>query len=159
TFPVPTPIAQGATNAPTADPTWTVTNTLDDGSVGSLRWAVGQANMTGGDETIDFDPTVFATPQTIILSMGQLELTDTTGTEAIIGPAAGVTVNGGGGNRVFQVDGGVTSSFSGLTLTGGGNVFQGGGLANFFGSTTLTNCTISGNTANGNGGGVYSIGG
>src|SRR5262249_32577851 len=80
-----------------ADPTWTVTNTLDDGSVGSLRWAVGQANMTGGDETIDFDPTVFATPQTIILSMGQLELTDTTGTEAIIGPAAGVAVNGGGG--------------------------------------------------------------
>ena len=42
--------------------TFTVLNTLGDGSVGSLRWAVGQANMTGGNETIDFDAIVFAPP-------------------------------------------------------------------------------------------------
>jgi hypothetical protein len=47
----------------TVPSTFTVTNLLDDGSVGSLRWAVGQANTAGGDQTIDFDPTVFATPQ------------------------------------------------------------------------------------------------
>ena len=49
--------------------------------------------------------TVFATPQTITLGGAQLELSDTTGTETITGPAAGVTVNAGGASRVFQVDG------------------------------------------------------
>src|SRR5262249_27542079 len=34
-----------------------VTNTLDDGSTGSLRWAVGQANLNGGADTITFDAT------------------------------------------------------------------------------------------------------
>src|SRR5262249_29992930 len=59
-----------------------------------LREAIAQANTNGGDETITFDPTVFATHQTIGLSGTQLELTDTTGTETITGPAAGVTVSG-----------------------------------------------------------------
>ncbi len=34
----------------------------------------------------------------------QLELSNTTGTQTITGPAAGVTVSGGGASRVFQVD-------------------------------------------------------
>ena len=99
--------------------TFTVTSTLDNGSVGTLRWAVGQANSAGGAETIAFDKTVFKTPQTITLTGTQLELSDTTGTETITGPKAGVTVSGGGLSRVFQVDGGVTASLSGLTITGG----------------------------------------
>jgi fibronectin-binding autotransporter adhesin len=68
--------------------TWTVTSTLDDGSTGTLRWAIGQANSAGGAETINFDPTVFATSQTITLSGTQLELSDKTGTETVAGPAA-----------------------------------------------------------------------
>ena len=32
--------------------TFTVTNVLDDGSTGSLRWAVGQANSTSGADTV-----------------------------------------------------------------------------------------------------------
>jgi hypothetical protein len=40
--------------------TFTV-NTLGDGSVGSLRWAVGQANTSAGADTIAFDSTVFST--------------------------------------------------------------------------------------------------
>ena len=83
----------------TVPSTFTVTNLLDDGSAGSLRWAVGQANMAGG--AIDFDPAVFATPQTITLTGTQLELTDTTGTETITGPKAGVTVSGNNASRVF----------------------------------------------------------
>ena len=83
-----------------------------------------------GAETINFDPTVFATPQTITLNGTQLELSDTTGTETITGPAAGVTVNGNNASRVFQVDGGVTASISGLTITDG-NASNGGGLSNF----------------------------
>ena len=62
---------------------------------------------------------MFNTPQTITLTGSQLELSDTTGTETITGPAAGVTVSGGGLSRVFQVDGLVTASISGLTITGG----------------------------------------
>ena len=61
-----------------------------------LRGAVGLADVLPGSHTITFDPTVFATPQTITLTGGQLELSDTTGTETITGPAAGVTVSGGG---------------------------------------------------------------
>ena len=152
--------------------TFTVTSTLDDGSVGTLRWAVGQANSAGGAETIAFDKTVFKTPQTITLAGTQLELSDTTGTETITGPKAGVTVSGGGLSRVFQVDGGVTASISGLTITGGrppqqrrravqrrrhGHADrlhrqrklrrQGGGGLDSHGTTTLTNCTVSGNSA------------
>src|SRR5271166_4797498 len=84
-----------------------------------LRQAIVQANTTGGDETIVFDKTVFKTPQTITLAGTQLELNDTTGTETITGPNAGVTVNAGGLSRVFQVDSGVTASISGMTITDG----------------------------------------
>ena len=57
-----------------------------------LRQAIVQANTKGGNETITFDKTVFMTPQTITLNGTQLELSDTTGTETITGPKAGVTV-------------------------------------------------------------------
>ena len=123
--------------------TFTVNNLLDDGSVGSLRWAVGQANSSLGDNTINFDKTVFKTPQTITLSGSQLELTDTTGTETITGPAVGVTLSGNNASRVFQIDGGVTSSISGLTISGGKTTGNGGGLTNYGGTLTLTNCTVS----------------
>src|SRR3954464_1466439 len=69
--------------------TFTVNSTADDGSTGTLRWAIDQANSAGGDETIAFDSGVFATPQTITLNGNQLELGDTTGTETITGPAGG----------------------------------------------------------------------
>jgi hypothetical protein len=41
------------------------------------------------------------------------------GTETITGPPAGVTVDAGGNNRVFQVDANATASISCLTITGG----------------------------------------
>jgi len=92
-------------------PSFVVNTTADDlsyaGGKTSLREAVLAANAYPG-HTITFDPTVFATAQAITLTLGQLELTDTTGIETITGPAAGVTVKGGGLSRVFQVDGGVT---------------------------------------------------
>src|SRR5271166_6252856 len=121
--------------------TFTVTSTLDNGSAGTLRWAVGQANSAGGAETIAFDSKVFKTPQTITLTGSQLELTDTTGTETITGPKAGVTVNGGGNSRVFLVDPNVTASISGMTITGGiagSGISHGGGVDNF-GTLTVSN--------------------
>ena len=93
---------------------------------------------------------MFNTAKTITLTGSQLELSNTTGTETIMGPAAGVTVNGGGLSRVFQVDNLVTASSSGLTISGGNasstQYGYGGGLLNN-GTATLTNCTVSGNSA------------
>ena len=147
---------------PTALTTFTV-NSLGDAGIGSgdsgdLRYCINQANADDGANTIVFDPTVFSTPQTITLSGGQLELEDTGGTQTITGPAAGVTISGGGSSRVFQVDAGVTASISGLTISGGSTytypgIANGGGLANY-GTATLTDCTVSGNSAYGCGGGV-----
>jgi fibronectin-binding autotransporter adhesin len=130
--------------------TFSVTNTLDDGSAGTLCWAIVQANTTGGDQTIAFDKTVFKTPQTITLGGTQLELSDTTGTETITGPAGGVTVTGGGLSRVFLVDKGVSTALSNLTITGGMTGSRGGGLDVEGGTAALIDCTVTGNSS-GNG--------
>ena len=131
-----------------------VVNTTLDGTGSpsgdlSLRQAVNLANAigaagTGGTEAITFDKTVFAAAKTIVLDGTQLELKS--GTETITGPAAGVTVSGNEASRVLQIDGGVTASISGLTITGGNSAGFGGGLLND-GTATLTDCTLSGNRA------------
>jgi hypothetical protein len=124
----------------------------------SLPLAIAFADLDGRPSQISFDPTVFDTPQTITLTGGQLELTDTTGPETIWGPAAGVTVSGGGLSRVFQVDTGVAAIFSGLTITGGNSASDnGGGLSND-GWLSLIGCTVSGNSAGGGGGGLSNTG-
>ncbi len=117
----------------------------------SLRQAVNLADVLGAAATISFDPTAFSQAQTIILTQGQLELKDAGGAETITGPAAGLTISGGGHSRVFEVDKGVTASLSGLTITGG-SAGSGGGVLNY-GTVTLTGCTVSGNSA-GDGGGL-----
>ena len=147
-----------------------VVNTTSDSAytapgVNTLRLAITYANsFTTGTPTITFDPTVFASAQTITLTSGQLELSNTTVTETITGPAAGVTVSGGGASRVFQVDNGVNASISGLTIAGGSTSGSGGGLFNNGGTVTLTNCTVSGNSASSGslqsgGGGLFNNGG
>jgi hypothetical protein len=145
--------------------TFTVNSTGDagtssgDGTGGSadLRWCINEANANNQANTIVFDATKFSTPQTIMLGGIQLELKDTGGTQAITGPAAGVTIDAGGQSDVFQVDKGVTASLSGLTLTGGGSALFGGGLDNS-GTVTLTGCTLSGNSAGYDGGGLANFG-
>ena len=138
-------------------------NTIFDGSgVPSgkldLRGAVDLADALPGSNTVTFDPTVFAAAQSITLAAGQLELFNLGGTPTITGPAKGVTVSGGGLNRVVQVDSGVTATLSGLTITAGaGTADRGGGLLNF-GNLTLMSCTVSGNTASTNGGGLANYG-
>ena len=106
-----------------------VNTTVDGGTpVGTidLREAVDLANVQSGAATITFDKTVFKTPQTINLTLGELELSNTTGTTTITGPAAGVTVNANGLSRVFEVDAGVTASISRMTITGGRATNSGG---------------------------------
>ena len=73
--------------------TFTVNSTGDSGTgsglVGDLRYCITQANAAGGNETITFDSTVFKAPRTITLNpiLGQLELSDTTGTGRSWAPA------------------------------------------------------------------------
>jgi hypothetical protein len=118
----------------------------------SLREAIALANSNAGPDTITFDPGVFGTAKTITLGGAQLQLSDTIGATTISGPAAGVTINGAGLSRVFQVDANVTASFSGLTITGGSaSSGFGGGLQNL-GTLSLSNCTVSGNSAGAGGG-------
>src|SRR5437764_5001442 len=51
---------------------FTVTSLADDGSPGTLRDAINQANATSAADEIVFNPSLFATPQTLTLAQGAL---------------------------------------------------------------------------------------
>ncbi len=130
--------------------TFTVENTNSSGT-GSLALAIGSADADRQANTITFDPNVFATPQTITVGgTVPLVLTDSSGLQTVTGPEAGVTIKGNGQSVVFEVANGVTATLSGLTITNG-NGRKGGALYNT-GTVTLTDCTISGNSADYGGG-------
>ncbi len=168
TTPITTDQRGFALDSPTPDigafqtqPGLVVNTTIDDSNSPSgdlsLRQAVNLANALGTAETITFDSTVFKKPQTITLTDGVLELSNTGGPQTITGPAAGLTVSGGGNSGVFQVDSGVTATIAGLSITDG-NSATGGGILNE-GDLTVTNCNLFGNSAAlGLGGGVDSTG-
>lgn len=126
------------------------TDTAVPGQI-DLRQAIDLANTNGGDETITFDSEVFQKAQTIKLTGGQLELSDTTGTETITGPTSDLTISGDNASRVFQVDKGVTARILGLTVSGGaapqvpGMMVQpGGGILNQ-GTMDLVDVVVSDN--------------
>jgi hypothetical protein len=135
-----------------------VSKTTDDGSEGTLRWAIGQANAASGASTIEFS-SLFNTPQTINLagSVGGgngLVLTNTTGLETIVGPAGGVFVEGSyviskHVNHVFWINEGVQASISNLIIAEGFDespISGGGGMHND-GTVSLSGCTFLGNVA------------
>ncbi len=49
-----------------------------------------------------------------------------------------------------------TTTLTNCTISGNSAGFNGGGLANYGDTTTLTNCTVSGNSSGLSGGGVAS---
>jgi conserved repeat domain len=126
----------------------TVTTNVDSGA-GSLRAAFANLDATAGG-TICIDTTLLTTP---------IGLTSASLSYAGSGP---VTIDGNGatvqGNNTFGliVDPGVgLLTVDGLTLTGGGTSGDpgtGGGIR--AASVTVTNSTITGNTAKGSGGGI-----
>src|SRR5262245_4322479 len=137
----------------TVPSTLKVTNNLDDGSHGSLRYEIAAANS--GD-TIKFAHSLAG--QTITLT-SELVVNKSLDIE---GPgAAKLTVSGDHASRVFDVQGGVTVTIAGLTIADGKVVDDlGGGIANEDGSTLyLVNDTVADNTAFGIGGGVWNDGG
>ena len=134
-----------------------VVNTTADGTVSgpgqlTLRQAVNIDNMLSTAEPITFS-SLFNTPQTITLTGGLLELSNTNGTEAIAGPGANLlTVSGGGTQGVFQVDTDVTASLADLTIADG--VAANGGGVFSMGNLTVTGVTFNNNSAlTGHGGG------
>ena len=140
-----------------------VDSTADGTGSGTLRYAImkANANTNSTGSTIEFSSTVFSTPQTITLTDGTLDLTESAGPLVIEGPSVGVTINGDADGSVFYVEdetATVHATFSGLTITGGyansggiGN--EGGGILNF-GVLTLSNCSVEGNYAH-LGGGIF----
>jgi hypothetical protein len=132
--------------------TFTVENTSDTvisgvPASGTLRWAIEQADQAGGTDSIDFDPSVFGTAQTITL--GQLLTPIEISTAITInGPGAGLlTINGNNDGGVFEVESGVSATITNVTITGAslGN----NGAIDDLGSLSLSTCTITDNTISG----------
>jgi len=102
-------------------------------------------------DTITFDTTgVFATPQTIVLTTGEL-LVDKNLT--ILGPGfANLAVDGNAASRVFHIGPGRTVTISGLTVADGSNsatntADSGGGIFNDHANLTIRGCVLANNTA------------
>ena len=142
----------GAVESPVS--VFTVLNTNDSGA-GSLRQAIQDANASPGSDIIDFGVGVTGT---ITLTSGELLITDCL---FIDGPGATkVAVSGNAASRVFHVGPGIDVTIAGLTVTNGhvSGFNWGGGIFNDSGTLTVSNCTVSGNSAF-NGGGITSTGG
>jgi hypothetical protein len=92
--------------------------------------------------------------RTLVLTNGQLLLLKSV---TILGPGpTNLTVRGNGSSRVFNIGAGVSCTLAGLTITNGrGNGGFGGGIDNEGDSLTVSNCTISGNSATDYGGGIF----
>lgn len=124
--------------------TFTVFNTLDTATAGTLRTAITSANATTGTNTIVFAPSLVG--QTITLTAALPTITNGL---TITGLGAhSLSVSGGGSFRVFDIAAGVTVNITGLTITGGtvGAAVAGGGVLNN-GNLTLDSVTLNGNTA------------
>jgi len=124
------------------DPT-IVTNLRDDG-VGSLRWAL--ANAPPGS-TITFDASLRGTILRPSLEARDLLINRNL---TIRGPGAGIlAISAGEAGRALGVSKGVFATISNLTIKGsgpvGGGYPEGGGIQNW-GTLTLINSTVSGNT-------------
>ena len=136
-----------------AHATTIIVSNTNDGGPGSLRQALVDAN--DGD-TID----ATGISGVITLTTGEL-LVDKNVT--INGAGADVlAVDGNSTSPVFQIASGETVTISNLTIRNGRDDFSGGGISNGDGATsTITNCTVSGNSAGGiqgEGGGIFNGG-
>ena len=140
--------------AGTAVANFTVTNTADSGA-GSLRQALlrcgGDLGPDGAD-TVDFAAGLSG--GTIMLTSGALAIADSAGVTVDATALAGLTLNGGGTDRIFLIAGGNIVTLRGLTLTGGSSAGGGAIYANPASVLSLESCTLTGNTATSTGGGA-----
>jgi hypothetical protein len=146
-----------------------VTTNSDNGP-GSLRQAVLDANAFSSASAIKFATNLSG--QTILLTIGQIALSNNVTIDASA-LASGIQINGNGQSRIFEIPGSSTVVLNSLTLSNGNDnndPSEGGGAILNFGTLTVSNCTFTGNQANGfldqnndpsggnGGGGIYSPG-
>ncbi len=130
-----------------------VTSSADSGS-GSLRAIIGSANSNGEADTITFDPSAFAVPQTIALTTGEIAISDAL---RINGPTAALMISGNNLSRIFNYTPAGSNkviAVSGISFVNG-RATTGDGGAILIGqqSTSFENCQFISNTAAaGNGG-------
>ena len=141
-----------------------VSNTNDSGE-GSLRLAVENANLFPGNDTIAFLAPLFtdAIPETIVLSGGELPLSDAV---AIAGPGADLlTISGNNTSRIFHIaDFAGSVALADLTLRDGfapGIVADGGAIlkSGTLSSLTLDRIHLDSSEADNRGGGLHIEGG
>jgi fibronectin-binding autotransporter adhesin len=149
-----------------AVPLTVIVTSLADSGPGTLRQAILDTNVVPAANTIQFDPSLFAAGPATINATGGLPTVSQSVT--IVGPASGLlTMRAvGTNNGVFFFTGlpGLTVNLSGMTISGGqhgpGLYFRGdtatladsvvtgnlGGVSARYGSLTLRNCTVAGNS-------------
>lgn len=142
-----------------------------DAATCTLRAAIEEADATSGADAViipagRYSLSSVPTPEAGFpnendAGNGDLDITDTL---TVRGAGAGrTTLDGGGLDRVFSIDGGVTASISDMTITGGDAIGGGsakgigmGGAIYNVGTATLERLRLVGNKADG-GGAVFSI--
>ena len=134
---------------------YTVVNTNDSGT-GSLRQAIADSNAHPGTNTIDFAPSAHGT---ILLTSGKLLITNNV---FIAGPGTtNEAVNGNAANRIFHFMNTI-ATIAGLTITNGyvpDNGDPGGaGIYNKYSTLTVSNCVLTGNRSDYEGGAIYNDG-
>ena len=149
-----------------------VTSLADTQTGGTLREAITLCTSNVGNDTIVFSSHLFSSGAgTITLLTAQLPtIRGKNGTVTITGPGSSLlTISGNNGVAVqnfgiFDIDNGGVLTISGVTVSGAnniGNVLQqtgNGGAFNNRGFLTVSNSTISGNSAGRNGGAFYNQG-
>ena len=110
-----------------------------------IRAAIAEG---GGPFTFDCDG-----PMTVVT-----EATIEIDNDVILDGEGNLTVDGDLAHRVFQVAEGVTTALTGITVTEGAPIDRGGGGIRNYGTLTLTNTTVSGNTVSAFGSGITNEG-
>ena len=99
-------------------------------------------------------PTITFAPGVTNITLAGTKLT--VERDVTIDGGSGVTISGNNLSSVFYVNSGVSATFTGLTITGGNTLYEGGGILNR--GTLTIDGTISNNRANGPGGGIHNTG-
>jgi hypothetical protein len=150
----------GLFSTPATAAVFTVTTTADSGA-GSLRQAITDANATVANDIIEFNFAAGTAPYTITLAsaLPSIATTSTAGTLTITGlGASSLTIDANLGNfGIFNIDSGGNLSISGVTVTGARRTTDNGGAFINSGTLTITNSTLSTNSAR-NGAGIYNSG-
>ncbi len=151
--------------------TFTVTKAADtnDGYCDldcSLREAVNAVNVYPSDDEINFLPSVFSVPQTIVMGYDDLNI-NSNGKVVFTGPGANLlTLDGGNRMRIFSIGDNANVIISGVLITKGlsssvtpENFSGGGGIGTSPGSTVIINdSVIKNNVSSHQGAGIVNSG-